>query len=167
MLLSKPTFLVESHQQLKNCRKKRIIPSPEDRKDAEMDAAVVQDVKTILSKDKFKRNDKSREVVSILTASMSGPTVEKCKAKVDLAKKLGVSVRRISKGQKIRSKIFHSEQSSFRYTTRKTRSDKLSDDARKTIYDFWCSLEISRHTGNKKDVKRIRVGPKMYYSHAI
>jgi hypothetical protein len=26
---------------------------------------------------------------------MSGPTVEKCKAKVDLAKKLGVSVRRI------------------------------------------------------------------------
>ena len=66
---------------------------------------------------------------------MSGPTVEKCKAKVDLAKKLGVSVRRISKGQKIRTKIFHSEQSSYRYTTRKTRSDKLSDDARKTIYD--------------------------------
>jgi hypothetical protein len=42
---------------------------------------------------------------------MSGPTVEKCKAKVDLAKKLGVSVRRISKGQKIRTNIFHSEQS--------------------------------------------------------
>ena len=88
-------------------------------------AAVVQDVKTILSEEKFKRNDKSREVVSILTASMSGPTVEKCKAKIDLAKKLGVSVRRISKGQKIRTNIFHSEQSSYRYTTRKTRSDKL------------------------------------------
>jgi hypothetical protein len=49
---------------------KRIIPSPEDRKDAEMNAAVVQNVKTILSEEKFKRNDKSREVVSILTASM-------------------------------------------------------------------------------------------------
>jgi hypothetical protein len=130
-------------------------------------AAVVQDVKTILSEEKFKRNDKSREVVSILTASMSGPTVEKCKAKVDLVKKLGVSVRRIPKGQKIRTNIFHSEQSSYRYTTRKTRSDKLSDDARKTIYDFWCSPEISRQTGNQKDVKRIRVCPKMYYSHAI
>jgi len=94
------------------------------------------------------RNDKSREVVGILTASMSGPTVEKCKAKVDLAKKLDVSVRRISKGQKIRTKIFHSEQSSYRYTTHKTRNDKLSDDARKTIYDFWCSPEISRQTGN-------------------
>jgi hypothetical protein len=45
-------------------------------------------VKKNLSEEKFKRNDKSREVVSILTASMSGPTVEKCKAKVDLAKKL-------------------------------------------------------------------------------
>jgi hypothetical protein len=117
-------------------------------------------VKTILSEEKFKRNDKSREVVSILTASMSGPTVEKCKAKVDLARKLGVSVGRISKGKKIRTKIFHSEQSSYRYTTRKTRSDKLSDDAGKTIYNFWCSPEISRQTGNKKDVKRIRVGPK-------
>jgi hypothetical protein len=38
---------------VKDLQKKRIIPSPEDRKDAEMDAAVVQDVKTILSKDKF------------------------------------------------------------------------------------------------------------------
>jgi hypothetical protein len=48
-----------------------------------MDAAVVQDVKTILSEIFFKRNDKLREVISILTASISGPTVEKCKAKVD------------------------------------------------------------------------------------
>ena len=96
-------------------------------------AAVVQDVKTILSEIFFKRNDKLREVISILTASISGPTVEKCKAKVDLAKKLGVSVRRISKGQKIRTKIFHSERSSYRYTTRNARSDKLADDARKTI----------------------------------
>jgi hypothetical protein len=68
---------------VKKLQKKRIIPSPEDRKDAEMNAAVVQDVKTILSEEKLKRNDKLREVVSILTASMSGPTVEKCKAKVD------------------------------------------------------------------------------------
>jgi hypothetical protein len=55
-------------------------------------AAVVQDVKTILSEEKFKRNDKSREVVSILTASMSGPTVEKCKAKVDLETFIHASV---------------------------------------------------------------------------
>jgi hypothetical protein len=40
-----------------------------------MNAAVVQDVKTILSEEKIKRNDKSREVVSILTALISGPTV--------------------------------------------------------------------------------------------
>ena len=46
-----------------------------------MNAAVVQDVNTILSEEKIKRNDKLREVVSILTASMSGPTVEKYKAK--------------------------------------------------------------------------------------
>ena len=42
-----------------------------------MNADVVQDVKTILSEENFKRNDKSCEVVSILTASMSGSTVEK------------------------------------------------------------------------------------------
>jgi hypothetical protein len=36
---------------VKKLQKKRIIPSPEDRKDAEMNAAVVQNVKTILSEE--------------------------------------------------------------------------------------------------------------------
>jgi hypothetical protein len=50
---------------------------------------------------------------------------------------------------------------------RKTRSDRLSEETRKTIYDFWCLPENSRQTGNKKDVGRIRVGPKTYCSHEL
>ena len=37
----------------------------------------------------------------------------------------------------------------------------------KLAYDFWISPESSRPTGNKKDIKRMRTGPKMYISHAI
>jgi hypothetical protein len=37
----------------------------------------------------------------------------------------------------------------------------------KTIYDFWCLPENSQQTGNKKDVRRIRVGPKTYCSYEL
>ena len=38
---------------------------------------------------------------------------------------------------------------------------------KKLVYNFWISPDISRLTGNKKDVKRIRTGPKLYASHSI
>lgn len=52
-----------------------------------MNESVVKDIKSVISGEKVKRNDKSREIVDIITASVSGPTVEKGRAKVDLAKK--------------------------------------------------------------------------------
>ena len=36
---------------------------------------------------------------------------------------------------------------------------------KKTIYDFWISPENARPAANKKDIKRVRLGPKLYSSH--
>ncbi|CAG2219360.1 unnamed protein product [Mytilus edulis] len=43
----------------------------------------------------------------------------------------------------------------------------MSEDEKKTVYDFWLSPSISRPTGNKKDIKRVRLGPHIYSSHMI
>ena len=58
--------------------------------------------------------------------------------------------------QKIRSKL----------SLAKT-SDALSDEDRKLAHDFWCSPENSHPTGNKNDVKRVRIGPNTYSSHPV
>ncbi|XP_062602228.1 reticulocyte-binding protein homolog 2a-like [Saccostrea cucullata] len=152
---------------VKELQRRKVVPSPEERKELEMNESVIQDVKSFLNSVKFKRSDKSREAVDILAASVSRPLVQKSRAKVDLARKLGMPVRRISKGVRIRQRVLHSEESSFEFTKRKTRSDKLTEEVQKTVYDFWCLPENSRHTGNKTDVKRVRIAPKTYCSHAI
>ncbi|CAG2239434.1 unnamed protein product [Mytilus edulis] len=144
-----------------------LVPSPEEIKESKLNASVVEDIKTFLSNEKLKRNDQSRASVEVLAASVSGPAVGNCRAKVDLAKKLGVPVRRITRGFRVRSRVLTSDKSSYEYVKRKTRSDKLSEEVRKMIYDFWCSPENSRQTGNKIDVKRVRIGIKTYCSHAV
>jgi hypothetical protein len=41
-------------------------------------------------------------------------------------------------------------------------SDKISDKDIETAYTFWVEPQTSRPTGNKSDVKRVRLGPKLY-----
>lgn len=70
-------------------------------------------------------------------------------------------------GKKIRTQILKTDKSCFEITKRKTRNDAVFEDVKKTIFDFWCSPSISRTTSNKKDIKRMRLGPKIYSSHQI
>ena len=105
--------------------------------------------------------------MNIISASVSGEAVKKIRSKLSLAKILGVPTRRISSGFSIRTKILHTQSSSYLYTKRKVRSDALSDEDRKLAHDFWCSPENSHLTGNKNDVKRVRIGPNTYSNHPV
>ncbi|CAC5421842.1 unnamed protein product [Mytilus coruscus] len=69
-----------------------LVPSPEEIKELKLNASLVEDIKTFLSNEKLKRNDQSRATVEVLAASVSGPAVGNCRAKADLAKKLGVPI---------------------------------------------------------------------------
>ncbi|XP_062578884.1 uncharacterized protein LOC134240823 [Saccostrea cucullata] len=161
-------FLEDSNSPVvKILESKNLVPSPEEKENSILQNSVLGDIKESVLKLKMKRCDKSREVMDFLTASVSGDSVKESRSKSSLAKKLGLPVRRISKAYVVRNKIFHSESSSFTYTKRKTRSDALSDENRKLIYEFWCAPENSHPTGNKNDVKRVRIGPKQYSSHAV
>ena len=66
-----------------------------------------------------------------VTSTLSGESVKKSKCKIKLAKKLGVPARTIAKGYKVRSQIFHTDESCFKYTIRKNRKDALSEDLKR------------------------------------
>lgn len=71
----------------------------------------------------------------------------------------------VSGGKRIRAKVLHSEESSWTHTKRKIRSDCISEENKKLVFEFWKSPEISRPTCNKNDVKRIRISKNNYISH--
>jgi len=128
-------------------QKSKLIPSPAD---------VLKDIKNTIDNTKNRLSDEARATMALLTASVSGESIKQSRSRVSVAKRLGVSVKRLARST--------SNKSCFEYTKRKTRSDALSDDSKKRIYDFWCLPEISH---NKNDVKRVRVGTKQYRSHAV
>ncbi|CAC5425047.1 unnamed protein product [Mytilus coruscus] len=105
--------------------------------------------------------------MNVLVASISGEKVTETRCRKNLAKKLGLPVRRLSRGNRIRTTISKSEKSCWAYVCRKTRKDALSEEIKRLAYNFWMKHGISRHTGNKADVKRERIGPKTYSSHQV
>jgi len=90
---------------------------------------------------------------------------KKCRKR--LARKLDLPIRRISGGKRIRTKVLTSDNSCWSFTKRKTRSDALSDEVKRKVYEYWQKPGVSRPTGNKRDVKRERLGPSIYASHMI
>ncbi|VDI61408.1 Hypothetical predicted protein, partial [Mytilus galloprovincialis] len=67
--------------------------------------------------------------------------------------------------KRIRIKVLTTEVSAWTFTSRKTRSDAVSEDIKRKIYEYWISPDNSRPTANKNDIKRERLGPKIYTSH--
>ncbi|XP_060558369.1 uncharacterized protein LOC132718670 [Ruditapes philippinarum] len=147
--------------------RKKLISNNDSREDMVLLEAVMCDIKENLKLKKKKRSHEARIEMNSITTTISGESVSKSRCKVKLAKKLGVPVRTIAKGYIIRSQISHADESCFKYTTRKTRKDAISEELKRKIYDFWCAPDNSHPSGNKNDVKRVRTGFKSYTSHTV
>ena len=55
-------------------QRQRVVPSLEEIKDAKLNKS--EDLRSIISSEKRKRNDKSREIIDVVTTSASGPSVK-------------------------------------------------------------------------------------------
>jgi hypothetical protein len=128
-------------------QKSKLIPSPADEIELSLSKNVLKDIKNTIDYTKNRGSDEARATMALLTASVSGESIKQSRSRVSLAKRLGVSVKRLARSAPIRTQILHSNKSCFEYPKRKTRSDALSDDLKKRIYDFWCLPEISYPTG--------------------
>jgi len=150
-----------------NLEKLNVVVTPEDKNDIQLSKAVMQDLREVVDQTKFLRSDGARTAVSIITASASGTNVENKKKKSMLAKKIGLPLKRISGGRKVRTQIFTSDESCFKYVQRKTRSDAISNDTKKLVHNFWLDPDNSRPSPNKNDIKRVRIAPKQFSKHTV
>ena len=128
-----------------------IITSPEESSDTEVEKAVLEDIKVAVNESKMKRTSDTLNGMNTIIASISGENVSEKKCRKRLARKL--PIRRISGGKRIRIKVLTSDNSCWSFTKRKTRSDALSDEIKRKVYEYWPKPGVSRPTGNKRDVK--------------
>ncbi|CAC5415730.1 unnamed protein product [Mytilus coruscus] len=149
--------------------KKRVafVVTPEEKTDIQLGNAVLNDLKEIVDLAKFSRSDSARTALSVIVASTSGKNITKERNKTLLSRKLGLPLKRLSKGKRVRTQIFTSEKSCWTYFERKTRKDAITDDVKKIAYNFWTDPNASRPSGNRNDTKRIRIGPKRFLKHPI
>jgi hypothetical protein len=75
--------------------------------------------------------------MNTIISSISGEKVSEKKCRKRLARKLDLPIRRISGGKRIRTKVLTSDNSCWSFTKRKTRSDALSDEVKRKVYEYW------------------------------
>ena len=61
--------------------------------------------------------------------------------------------------------ILKGDTASWLYTKRKVCQDALSEEDTKIIFNYWANT-ASRHTGDKKDIVKKRIGKQQYIHHA-
>ncbi|CAC5405734.1 unnamed protein product [Mytilus coruscus] len=172
---TKRAALIPSYIQIKRAstsptvatlQKLQILTSNEQKEMCAMGSSIIKDIKVALDYSKGQISDDARKTGSIITSAVNGNEVQKNRIKLKVARNLGLPAKTLAKGRRSRTSVLQTEKSSWTYTSRKTKSDAMSEDEKKTVYEFWLSPSISRPTG-KKDIKRVILGPKIYSSHMI
>ncbi|CAC5397652.1 unnamed protein product [Mytilus coruscus] len=140
----------------------RILKSPGVKKfhdsfEESVEKMAIRNIQDVITSVKHKRNGEAKAALNILTSSVSGENIsDRKRATKSLANILGVNSRTLQKGKKNRTKVLHSEHSSFLYTTRKTRSDALTERTKRIVHEFRLQSNVSRPTNNKNDIKRFK-----------
>jgi hypothetical protein len=152
---------------VKSLEKLNFVVSPEDKTNTQFGNAVIHDIRELVDQTKNSRSDCARTTLSVIVASTGGLNVQKEHKKSLLAKKIGLPLKRLSIGKRVRTQIFTSEKSRWTFIERKTRNDCISDEIRKLSYNFWIDPNNFRLSGNTNDMNRVRIVPKQLSNHPI
>ncbi|XP_062600261.1 uncharacterized protein LOC134261881 [Saccostrea cucullata] len=148
---------------VKILRDMNVITSPEEKVEHATNSAIIENLQEIISTTKKQRSKTAVTVMEVITTSVSSEKINK----KQVSRSLGLSSKRLSRGKRHRATVLKTDAACWNFTNRKTRSDAINDDHKKIVYNFWTSPGISRPTGNKNDVKRMRTGRKQFVSHAL
>ncbi|CAC5377828.1 unnamed protein product [Mytilus coruscus] len=126
------TYLDNKHSPtIQSLEKLKFVVTAEEKTDIQLGNAVLNDLKEIVDLAKFSRSDSVRTALSVIVASTSGKNITKERKKTLLSRKLGLPLKRLSKGKRVRTQIFTSEKSCWTYIERKTRKNAITDDVKK------------------------------------
>lgn len=123
---------------------------------------IVKSIKKMVKDTKYKRDDEARAAMNVISIAVS--SVDEV-GKNAIAKKTGISRKRIYAGYKKALINDYSETAAYRVTKRKCRSDKLSEECKQRIYDWWISPKASRPSPNKADLKKKRIDVHIFVNH--
>ena len=142
-----------------------VIHDDESRKDVRIARALITDMRT--SREAILK-DKSSEAAHMAETSFSmafGSSVKESKLLGTVQKKLNINKNTATRYSKFNVKRLQGSTGTWKHTGRKTRSDAISQAVKQKVVDFWSSSLASHVTGNKNDIKRVRLGPKEYAEH--
>ncbi len=128
-----------------------------------INAEIVSNVNQVMTAHKGDKTNEGSVLRRIISATVVNDQQKRGTTSA-ISKALNIDRRNLDKGQALRKKMTEPG-----WLTIKRKTDKLGlkERDRKLAYDYWVSPEASRATGNKKDVKRKRIGPKQYEVHQI
>lgn len=157
--------LLDSPNTRKCLSNSTVLNTPKQQEEVKLARAVISDASAVLESTKQKRSDGARTTMRVGLSILCGSTIAQGGMRKGLAKALNINRRRIAMSVLQEKSVLCDRNALWASTKRRTRSDAIPDEHKQLAQDFWGSPGISRTTGNKKDVKRERVGPKQYVFH--
>ena len=142
-----------------------LLKTPEEQKETTALRALAADISEGLSHVKKSGSSEKRAAYTAFKSLAFGKNVKKAKAKRSLSKLVNLPEKTISRAISRREKVLKGDIPSWQYMNRKVRSDALSAEDSKLIYDYW-THQASRPTGDKKDVVKQRISRRQYIHHA-
>lgn len=157
--------LLDSPNTRKSLSESATINSSEQEGEVRLARALISDLSSVLEATKHKRSDGARATMCVGLSMLCGSTVAEGNMRKSLSEALNINRRRVAMSVNQNTSLLCDKDALWKLTKRKTRSNAISDQDKQLAQDFWSSPGISRATGNKKDIKRERVGPKQYVFH--
>ena len=142
-----------------------LLKTPEEQKETTTLRALAADISESLSHVKKSGSSEKRAAYTAFKSLAFGKNVKKARAKRSLSKLVNLPEKTISRAISRREKVLKGDIPSWQYMNRKVRSDALSAEDSKLIYDYW-THQASRPTGDKKDVVKQRISRRQYIHHA-
>ena len=143
-----------------------LLKTPEEQKETTTLRALAADISEGLSHVKKSGSSEKRAAYTAFKSLAFGKNVKKAKAKRSLSKLVNLPEKTISRAISRREKVLKGDIPSWQYMNRKVRSDALSAEDSKLIYDYW-THQASRPTGDKKDVVKQRISRRQYIHHVL
>ena len=128
-------------------------------------AQLWQNARYLIQTIKDGRSKDTRAAMQCSVSLLCGATVSENKMQKAVAETLTINRERIRSGIKHRKRVLSDTSEGCTAVKRKRRNDATPVERLKFACDFWASPEISRPTGNKKDIVRERIAPKGYTEH--
>ena len=144
----------------------KLMETTEIQKEQMLNSAVVSDLQDIMSSTKGRKSTNTIRLRQCISAGAIGPKVKATRKKKAVAKTLFSSrtARKVEKTQ-LQKQIIEGDSAAFMDVNRKCRGEKLSDETKSAICNYWKNVASHPTTDTKRNLVRKKLGKNEYLQH--